>query len=200
MRRGWAARLAAAAALGAALAAPAPAEAFEWSAVRGHAGLGVAQLVSPSDAPGGSLSVGGGLDVPVASGWRAGVAIGYHMLGSETARSGSGTGSLVANLDYNGFETMALAHWEPRGLGPLARVSLGAGVFNGHVEISATGGGGAAFRERARSDTAPALGLDATLMRGRRAPVRVGLELSTRMAFFDEDPWTMAAARVVFHY
>jgi hypothetical protein len=173
----------------------APARAVAWSEVRGHVGVGLAKLAEPG-APGGSLSVGGGLDLPVRADWRAGVSIAYHLLGSKSASQGS----LVASLDYNAFEALLLATWQPRRLAPLERVSLGTGLVSGHVEIQATGGGGAAFRHLAKGDTAPALGLDATLLPRRAAPVRVGLELSSRHAFFGEDPWTLVAGRVVFHY
>jgi hypothetical protein len=169
--------------------------AFEWNEVRGHVGLGVVKLAE-SGAPGGSLSVGGGLDVPVREDGRLGVTLGYHLLGSDTVEQGS----LVASLDYNALEAMLLATWQPRGLGPLGRVSFGPGLVNGHVEIQATGGGGAAFRKLARAETGPALGLDATLMQRREAPVRIGLELSSRVAWFEDTDWTLLAARVVFHY
>lgn len=192
-----AARRAAAAALGLALAlaSAAPAAAFEWGSVRGHAGFGYAARVD-SVSPGGSLSVSGGLDVPVAPSWRAGFSIGYHLLGGETVE----LGSLAANVEYSAFEAMLLAHWMPERLGPLGRVSFGPGLMHGSAEISATGGGGAAFRSLARSDAGPALGVDATLMPRRDAPVRVGLELSLRRAFLDREDWTVAAGRLVFHY
>lgn len=161
---------------------------------RGHVGLGFAKLFV-SDAPGGSLSVEGGLDYPIASRLRLGASLAYHLLGSRTVERGS----LVASLDYSSFTTALQLHWEPGNLGPVTRVSAGPALFNGHVELS-TSGGGALFADLARGETALGAALDATVMARREAPVRVGLELGTRIGFFSDETWTLGTARLVFHY
>lgn len=173
---------------------PAPARAVTLESMRGHFGLGYARLFV-SDAPGGSLSAEGGLDVPIAPRFRLGAALGYHLLGSRTVERGS----LAASLDYSSFTAVLQVHWLPETLGPVARISAGPAIFNGHVELS-TSGGGALFADLARGDTALGGALDATIMARREAPVRVGLELGTRVGFFSDETWTLGTARVVFHY
>lgn len=180
-------------AAGLAAAAPSPAAAG-IAAVRGHVGIGYAKLFV-SGAPGGSLSAEGGLDHPVGGGLRVGANLGYHLLGGRTVERGS----LVANVDYSAFTAALQVHWQPRGLGPLARVSAGPALVNGHAELS-TSGGGALFADLARGETAGGLALDATLMRRADAPVRIGLELGTRIGFFPDESWTLGTARLVFHY
>src|SRR5262245_13409374 len=64
--------------------------------MRGHLSLGYAQLFI-TDAPGGSLSITGGVDFPVASRLRAGVDLGYNLLGSRSVERGS----LSTNVSYS---------------------------------------------------------------------------------------------------
>lgn len=174
--------------------AAAPARAFSLAPFRGHVGLGYAKLFV-SDAPGGSLSVEGGIDYPLASRFRVGASLGYHLLGSRTVERGS----LVASLDYSSFTTALQLHWHPQVLGPVTRLSVGPALFNGHVELS-TSGGGALFADLARGETALGAAIDATVMARREAPVRVGFELGTRVGFFSDETWTLGTARLVFHY
>ena len=178
-----------------ALGVAAPAAAANLIApVRGHVGVGYTRLFV-SEAPGGSLSVEGGLDYPVRSGLRVGLSLGYHLLGSRTEERGS----LIASLDYTALTTALQAHWTPASLGPVTRISAGPALFNGNVELS-TAGGGAMFSDLAKSETAFGLALDATMMKAAESPVRVGFELGTRLGFFEDDTWTLATARLVFHY
>lgn len=177
-----------------ALVAASPASAALIEPFRGHLGVGFAKLFA-SDAPGGSLSAEGGLDYPLTSRLRIGASLGYHLLGGRTEERGS----LIASLDYSALTTAVQLHWTPEGLGPVARVSVGPALFNGHVELS-TAGGGAMFSDLALSETALGLALDATVMKATESPVRVGFELGTRFGFFSDDTWTLATARLVFHY
>lgn len=184
--------------------AAAPASAITLEPFRGHVGLGYARVFighgddapdDQPDPPGGSLSVEGGLDYPVAARLRVGANLGYHLLGSRTVERGS----LVASLDYSAFTAALLLHWEPGHLGPVTRLSAGPAIFNGHVELS-TSGGGALFADLARGETAAGAALDATVMRRTESPVRIGLELGTRIGFLPDETWTLGTARLVFHY
>lgn len=174
--------------------AASPARAISLEPFRGHFGLGFAKLFV-TEAPGGSLSAEGGLDYPLAPRLRLGASLGYHLLGSRTVERGS----LIASLDYSSFTTALQLHWQPEGLGPLTRISAGPALFNGHVELS-TSGGGALFADLARGETALGAALDATVMSRTQAPVRVGFEIGTRVGFFEDETWTLGTARVVFHY
>jgi hypothetical protein len=171
-------------------AAPARADLAAWN---GHMSVGYAKLFA-TDAPGGSLSLAAGVDHPITSGIRGGVAIGFHLLGTRTVTRGS----LFANVDYSVLEVAALAHWMPR-RGPVSRLSFGPALFSGHADLS-TSGGGAAFSDLAVAETAAGAAVDATIMQRALAPVRVGLELGTRVGFLTEETWTVATARLVFHY
>jgi hypothetical protein len=162
--------------------------------VRGHFGIGMAQLFV-EDAPGGSLSASGGIDYPVAPEFRLGIDLGYHLLGSRTVERGS----LAATLDYSVFDAMLLAHWEPANLGPIGRVSFGPGLIHGGAELSASGAG-AAFLDLPRDETVLGLGGSIVAMSSKPIPVRVGFELALRTAFLTEETWSMLSARLVFHY
>jgi len=89
--------------------------------VTGHVSLGYAKLFGVEDAPGGSLSVTGGLDHPLWRDVRIGAGLGFHLLGGRTVTRGS----LFANVDYSLFEAVLFAHWKPPGLGPIGRISPG---------------------------------------------------------------------------
>ena len=171
-------------------AGPAHADLAAWN---GHMSVGYAKLFA-TDAPGGSLSLAAGVDRPIVTGLRGGVAIGYHLLGTRTVTRGS----LFANVDYSVLEVTALAHWTPR-RGPVTRLSFGPALFSGHADLS-TSGGGAAFSDLAVAETVPGFGVDATHMQRALAPVRVGLEVGTRVGFLTEETWTVATARLAFHY
>lgn len=162
--------------------------------VRGHVSLGYAKLFV-ADAPGGSLSITGGLDHPLWRDVRIGAGLGFHLLGSRTETRGS----LFANVDYSVFEAVLFAHWAPPGLGPVGRISAGPALISARAELS-TAGGGAAFSDLAVEEVAGGFALDATLIQKRPAPVRVGLELGTRVAFLSAETWTLGTARVTFHY
>ena len=190
----WIRRATRAAAVAAVLLAMHPAESAALGEMKGHLALGFAQLFV-ADAPGGSLSVAGGLDVPVGAGFRLGGVAGYHLLGSRTVERGS----LSANIDYSVFEAAVLLHWLPPRLGPIERVSAGPGLFRASAELS-TSGGGAAFSDLAVGEIVPGLAFEATLMRRAPAPVRVGLELATRLGLVEAETWALASARLVFHY
>ena len=51
-----------------------------------------------------------------------------------------------------------------------------------------------------RHENALGFGLDATLMQKKVAPVRVGFELGTRVGLLKQETWTLATARLAFHY
>lgn len=195
-----------------ALAVPAAAYAG-WSDVRGHATVGYAKLFIDG-APGGSISATGGIDHPLWEDFRIGADVGYHLLGSRNETRGS----LFASVDYSVFEAALLVHWTPRGIPPLGRVSFGPALMSLRAELS-TAGGGAAFSDLAVEEVVPGVALDATFMSTRPSPVRVGLELGTRIGFRSNigfvdtsgsgnileaapiaDVWTLATARLAFHY
>jgi hypothetical protein len=160
----------------------------------GHVAIGYGKLFQ-EDAPGGSLSIAGGLDWPLASRFRIGFGVGYSLLGSSTEQHGS----LFANIDYSAPEAYAVGSWHPPSAGPVERVSLGLGVMNALAEIAAAGGG-AAFRDLAREGVVPAAMIETTLMSRRPAPVRAGLELGARFGFLEEEVWPIATVRVAIHY
>jgi hypothetical protein len=162
--------------------------------VRGHLGVGYSKLLG-DPAPGGSFSMGAGVDYPLASSWRVGFAIGYELLGSRIVEEGS----FAASVDYSMFEMLALAHWRPPFGGPLGRVSLGPGLFRPLADLS-TSAGGASFSKYAVDEVAPGVALDATLIQRSDAPVRIGLETGLRVVYLEQETWTMAQVRLAFHY
>ena len=185
---------AAVAALALALAAPPSHAEGRLQKVRGQMGFGYAKLLG-SDTPGGSFSMGLGVDYPINTRLRAGLAFGYELLGGRVVERGS----LVAGVDYSMLEILAFAHLEPRRLGPVGRVSLGTGVFSTRADL-ATSGGGAAFSDLAVDEVVPGFALDVTFIQKRPAPVRVGIEMGGRVALLSDDTWTMALVRLAFHY
>ena len=165
--------------------------------VRGHLAIGFAHVSSSdtSATPAGSLSVGGGLDYPVGRGLRAGLDVGYHLLGSRTLVQGS----LSSGIDYSLFEALALLHWSPgRGQAQLV-VSGGPGIFSARAALAATAVG-AAFSPQAIEQTRAGLGLGVTLTRRRVAPVRVGLEAGLRIVPLESSTWTLVTARIAMLY
>ncbi|MBI5709563.1 MAG: hypothetical protein HZC42_04550 [Candidatus Eisenbacteria bacterium] len=179
-----------------ALAPAAAGAAGRLESVGGHLAVGYAKLFT-AEAPGGSLSLAGGLDYPLSATLRAGVDIGYHLLGSRIVERGS----LFASVDYSLFETEALVHWQPRSLGPVARLSAGPALLAANGTLS-TAGGGAGFSDLAVDELAGGFALGATLMSRRPTPVRLGLDLGARVAFLSRrhETWTLAIARVAVHY
>jgi len=171
-----------------------PARALTLADVRGQASVGYAKLFT-SDAPGGSLSTAAGVSIPVHGDWGLGLGIAFNLLGSRTVPRGS----LIASVDYSMFEAGLFAHWSPPRLGPVGLISFGPEVVNARAELS-TSGGGAGFRDLAVEEVAPGAALDVTLITRKVTPVRVGLELSGRHAFMTGDDWSLASARLVFHY
>jgi hypothetical protein len=177
------------------LVAPAPAGAgVRLADVAGHLAVGYGKLlIDPS--PGGSISLGAGLDYPVAHALRAGVDIGYDLFGSRSLQRGSE----FATVDYSAFEAAALLHWLPAGLGPVRRISAGPALVNAHGDLSVTAGG-ATFSDLAVRETAGAAALQITLMSSRPALIRPALELGSRVAFLPGPDWTILTARVSVYY
>lgn len=202
--------LAAAAVASVLLAAPARAEGF-FQRLDGYLGLGYAKpfftvqgasletgqvVFEDRSAPGGSLSTVVGFYYPVADRWAAGVSLGYHLLGSVNLESGS----LSASVDYSALDLTLLAHWRPAGLGPVERIAFGPGLFHAGGQLSVAGGGGLAFIDYARDENVFGIGADVTLMSKRPAPVRLGVELGTRIGFVPQETWTLLTVRGVVHY
>jgi hypothetical protein len=171
----------------------------------GHLAFGYARLFASGDpdgagpresrrTPAGSLSIAGGIDAPITSTLRYGVDVGYNLLGTRTEEQGS----LVAELDYGVFEALGMLHWAPPRSGPLARVSVGAGVFAARADLSSSGG--AAFADLAVEETVPGAALGLTLSSRGSSPVRVGLELGGRFLVLDDETWTVATARLAILY
>ena len=189
-RAGWVLLLAVGAML---VAQPSHAEG-RLQKVRGQMGFGYAKLLG-SDTPAGSFSMGIGVDYPVNSRLRAGLAFGYELLGGRVVERGS----LVAGVDYSMLEILAVAHFQPERLGPVGRVSLGTGIFSTRADL-ATSGGGASFSDLAVDEVVPGVAFDVTFIQKRPAPVRIGLEMGGRIAFLSDDTWSMALVRLAFHY
>lgn len=182
------------------LALPAAVRASALGQLGGHLAVGYGQLVI-SGAPGGSISFTGGMDLPVRPTLRVGVDLGYHLLGSSTVDRGS----LSANVSYSAFEAVAFAHWLPRHLGPVGRVSVGPMLMAAHADISAAAGG-AGFSDLAVGETAPGVAGEVTLIShanrptGNAPPVRVGFQLGGRLGFVGHENWTLLSGRLTVHY
>lgn len=161
---------------------------------RGQLGIGYGKLFI-GEAPGGSMSIAGGVEYPVASTVNLGLQIGYHLMGSRTEIRGS----LLADVDYSLFEVSLLAHWTPPWRGPVGRLSFGPGLYSARAELS-TSGGGAGFGDLAVDETVPGVSFGAELLSRKPSLLRVGLELGGRLAFVEDEPWSGAVARAVFHY
>lgn len=164
-----------------------------FTGMRGHLGFGYTKLFT-DDAPGGSMAVAAGLDLPVAPDLRAGIEAGVDLLGSTSVDRGS----LFAELDYSVFEVLGLVHWTPPWRGPLGRVSLGPGLFKARADLNSAGP--AAFEDLPVLEWAPGLAATATLITRKDTKVSAGLELGTRWIALSDDDWILATARVVIHY
>jgi hypothetical protein len=166
----------------------------------GHLSVGYGKLVT-SGAPGGSVSFTGGLDLPVTKTFRAGLDLGYNLLGSNTEVRGS----LSATVSYSAFEAVAFMHWLPQHLGPIGRVSLGPMLLAAHADLSAAAGG-AGFSDLAVGETAPGGAAEITFIghknrpSGEPPPVRAGFQLGGRVGFLTDETWTVLSARFTVHY
>jgi hypothetical protein len=161
----------------------------------GHIALGYTKLFI-SDAPGGSLSVAGGMDYPIRDDLRIGADVAYSLLGSTTVEEDI----QLANLEYSLLEVGALAHWHPRGLGPVARISAGPTVARANAAIS-TSGGSLAFSKYAIEEIVPGAAFDVTLMKQEtKSPVVAGLQLGVHFAFVPDETWVLFNARLAIHY
>jgi hypothetical protein len=190
------ARLVLAAAL---LGAPVADAAPRLADVGGHLTLGYARLFAPGgdagparETPGGSLSAGVGVDLPVSEGLRAGLDVGYHLLGSRTLVQGS----LTSGLDYSVFEALAVVHWAPGG--PPLRLTAGPGLFIVHADL-ASSPIGAAFSDLAVAETRLGAALGVALAR-RTGVVRAGLEAGVRLVPLDGETWSLALVRLALQY
>lgn len=164
-----------------------------WSEMGGHLSVGYGTLLV-EDAPGGSISMAAGFDVPVAPAFRVGLDVGYDLLGSRTVQEGS----YFASVDYSAFQAAAFLHWLPA-RGPVRRISLGPAVLGAHGDLSVTSGG-AAFSYLAVHQTAGGVAAQVTLMSAKPAPVKLGLELGARRGFLAGDDWTVVFGRATVHY
>ncbi len=167
------------------------------SDLRGHLAFGYGRVFSSDSTPtpGGSLSVGAGLDYPLAGALRFGLDLGYHLLGTRTLVQGS----LSSALDYSMIEALALLHWTPAGGGPQLVLSGGPGLFAARAALAASAVG-AAFGPQAIEQTRPGMSLSVTLTRRRPAPVRVGLQVGVRVVPLESTTWTLATARIAVLY
>ena len=162
--------------------------------VRGHMALGYAHLFA-DQAPAGSLSAGAGFDVPIPGGLRAGLDVGYHLLGSRTLIQGS----LSSGLDYSVFEALALVHWSPTAAGPLLVLSAGPGLFSAHADL-ASSPIGATFSHQAIGQTRVGAAAAITIAGPRSGPVSVGIETAARVVPLDASTWTIVTARLALRY
>lgn len=179
---------------------PAPASAAaRFSEAGGHFSIGYAKLSTAdgsggSISPGGSMSMGAGLDYPLTPTLRAGLDLGYDLLGSQTVQRDGNS----AAVDYSALEVTAFLHWLPQ-RGPVRRVSLGPALVNGQRILSTTGGS-TGFGGLAGPVTAGAVTAQITLMKAKPAPVKLGLELGGRLAFLPGADWTLLSVRATVHY
>lgn len=180
-----------------AVAPAAPARAGEtpgWiRPLQGHLAIGYAQLFV-ADAPGGSISFAGGVDAPLGPRLRAGVQVGFDLLGSRTARLDSS--SVVADVDYSAVGVAAMLHWEPSFRGPLGRLSAGAGLYGARAAVSSIAA--AQYENLGVHETVPGFAASAVLVQRRPAPVRVGFEAGVRVLLVPDETWTIGHARLTF--
>ncbi|MGH7731322.1 MAG: hypothetical protein ACRENJ_08740 [Candidatus Eiseniibacteriota bacterium] len=179
------------------IAAAQPSAALRFDDLNGHLAIGFTHLFSSDTTatPGGSISIGGGVDVPLGGRLRAGVDVGYHLLGSRTLAQGS----LTSGLDYSVFEALALLHWSPLDRGPELIVSGGPGLFAARASLAATSVG-ATFSSLAIEETRAGAALALAVTRRRPSPVRVGFELGLRVVPLESTTWTLTSARIVMRY
>ena len=171
--------------------------ALRFADVNGHLAIGFTRLSSSdtTSTPGGSISIGGGLDVPLGDRLRAGLDLGYHLLGSRTLVQGT----LTSGLDYSVFEMLALLHWTPLDRGPQLIVSGGPGLFIARASLAPTSVG-ATFSPQSIEQTRPGVALSLIATRRRASPVRVGIEVGLRIVPLESTTWTLASARIAMLY
>ena len=186
--------LLAALALAAAWFRPDPATASPLDSWRGHIAVGYAKLFSDSLAPGGSLSVGAGVDRPLGERFRLGPEINFHLLGSATVVRGS----LAASLDYSALEGALLLSWLPEH-GPVSRLSAGPALGSAHADLS-TSGGGAGFSDLAVGQVRGGFALQATSLLRRDAPISPALEAGLRVFRLEQQTWSLFTLRAAVHY
>jgi hypothetical protein len=162
--------------------------------VRGHLFLGYSKLFGVT-APGGSLSIGAGVEHPVRGRLRAGVDVGSHLLGSRTLKQGS----LSTGVDYSVVEALALVHWSPGGGGSWVTLSGGPGLFMARANLGSSAVG-ASFSHEAVAQTRPGLALGVTASPHSEAPVTMGLQAALRVIPLESGTWTIATARVAILY
>ena len=173
---------------------PAPAAPLKLDNWRGHVSLGYAHLVSDSLSPGGSISVAGGVDYPVAPHLRLGPVVAMSILGSTDVSRGS----VTAGLDYSLLDAALQLHWLPEH-GLVSRVSLGPGLGFARSALQ-VGSGGAGFLDLAVSEVKPDVALDVSLIPRRQKIVAVGLEGGVRYVPVDRVRWILMSLRLAIHY
>jgi len=161
---------------------------------RGHVSMGYGYLFSDSLSPGGSISVAGGVDYPVATRWRVGPVIGIALLGSTDVTRGS----VTAGLDYSLLDVALQAHWLPAS-GPITRVSLGPGVASARSALQ-VGAGGAGFLDLAVDELQPEIAFDVSTTPRSQHIVAVGLEAGVRWVPVERVNWTVTTIRLTIHY
>jgi hypothetical protein len=192
MRRGSVVALAASL-----LAVACPARALELSDVRGHMTLGFSHLFvsDTSSTPGGSLSFGAGLDIPLTSRLRAGVGFGYHMLGSRTLVQGS----LSSGIDYSVLEATALLNWSLLDRGPDLILSAGPGLFHAKAQLAASSVG-LAFTPQAVDDTRLGAAFHVTAVRRKPMPVRPGIDVGFKVIPLEGNTWMVLSVGIGLIY
>ncbi|HXJ69838.1 MAG TPA: hypothetical protein VNM39_13090 [Verrucomicrobiae bacterium] len=161
---------------------------------RGHVSIGYGYLFSDSLSPGGSISVAGGVDYPVATRWRVGPVIGIALLGSTDVTRGS----VTAGLDYSMLDVALQAHWLPAS-GPITRLSLGPGVASARSALQ-VGAGGAGFLDLAVDELQPEIAFDVSTTPRSQHIVAVGLEAGVRWVPVERVNWTVTTIRLTIHY
>jgi hypothetical protein len=161
---------------------------------RGHLEFGYGKLYV-SDAPGGGLSMGAGVEYAANPSWHFGPDLNYHLLGTSSVVRGS----LTANLDYSMIEMTLGAHYLPQHLGPVRRLSLGLGAMGTSAKVSSSSSG-LAFEDLQVDGVHPGVSFDASLLPKGPKPVQVGLEIGVHCAFLSPDVWTVGTLRLALHY
>ena len=163
-----------------------------WSDLHGHLALGYAKRMN-RDSPAGSLAIAAGVELPIRPSLKAGVEVGFDLLGSQVFEKGS----ISAQLDHDVIEALALAHWTPP-RGPVALVSAGPGVF--HARAGLTTVAPLSFGELPVEETAPGMGVGIAFGPRREALVKAAFEIAIRTIWLDQGAWTLALARLAVHY
>jgi hypothetical protein len=170
---------------------------LEFSDVHGHMTLGFSHLFvsDTTNTPGGSVSFGAGADIPIHHRLRAGIDVGYHLLGSQTLDQGS----LSSGIDYSLFEAIAFLHWSPLDHGPDLVISVGPGLFHTKAELAASSVG-LAFTPYAVNETRVGGALFVTSLRRKPTPVRPGFVVGVRVIPLEGVTWTVVSAGIALSY